>query len=65
MAGSALGGIVAGLMGATAYVYGYSTILAIPIFQQTIMAIVTAIIVSIVSACIITIIIGFDEELLR
>ncbi|MCM3183668.1 hypothetical protein [Priestia megaterium] len=65
MAGSALGGIVAGLRGAKAYVYGYSTILAIPIFQQTIMAIVTAIIVSIVSACIITMIIGFDEELLR
>ncbi|MET3687621.1 phosphotransferase system glucose/maltose/N-acetylglucosamine-specific IIC component [Priestia megaterium] len=65
MAGTALGGIVAGLRGAKAYVYGYSTILAIPIFQQTIMAIVTAIIVSIVSACIITMIIGFDEELLR
>lgn len=63
MAGGALGGIVAGLMGATAYVYGYSTILAIPIFQQTIMAIVVAIIVAIVSACIITMVIGFDEEL--
>ncbi|MBO0458156.1 PTS transporter subunit EIIC [Enterococcus hulanensis] len=63
MAGGALGGIVAGLMGATAYVYGYSTILAIPIFQNTIIAIVTAIIVSIVSACIITMVIGFDEEL--
>lgn len=63
MAGGALGGIVAGFMGATAYVYGYSTILAIPIFQQTIMAIVVAIIVAIVSACVITIILGFDEEL--
>jgi beta-glucoside PTS system EIICBA component len=65
MGGAALGGIVAGLMGATAYVYGYSTILAIPIFQHTIMAIVTAIFVAIVSACIITMVIGFDEELLR
>lgn len=65
MAGSALGGVVAGLLGATAYVYGYSTILAIPVFQQTIMAIVTAIIVAIVSACVITMIVGFDEELLK
>lgn len=63
MAGGALGGVVAGLMGATAYVYGYSTILAIPIFQKTIMAIVTAIIVSIISACVITMVMGFDEEL--
>lgn len=63
MAGGALGGIVAGVMGATAYVYGYSTILAIPIFQQTITAIVVAILVSIISSCVITIALGFDEEL--
>lgn len=35
MAGTAVGGIIAGVLGATAYVYGYSTILALPIFQQT------------------------------
>lgn len=63
MAGGALGGIVAGVMGATAYVFGYSTILAIPIFQKTIMAIVVAIIVAIVSSCVITMVVGFDEEL--
>lgn len=63
MAGGALGGIVAGLMGATAYVFGYSTILAIPIFQKTITAIVTAIIVTIISSCVITMVAGFDEEL--
>lgn len=59
--GAASGGFVAGLLGATAYVYGYSTILAIPIFQQTIMAIVIAIIVAIVVAAAVTFVLGFDE----
>lgn len=45
-----LGTIAITFLGATAYVYGYSTILAIPIFQQTIMAIVAAIIVAILVA---------------
>lgn len=62
VAGAASGGVVAGIMGATAYVYGYSTILAIPIFQQTILAIVAAIIVAIVVAAAVTFILGFDES---
>lgn len=62
MAGAAVGGVVAGLMGATAYVYGYSTILAIPIFQDTIMAIVAAIIVAITVAAAVTFILGFEES---
>lgn len=62
MAGAAAGGIVAGIMGAKAYVYGYSTILAIPIFQDTIMAIVTAIIVAIVVVAAVTFVLGFEEE---
>lgn len=62
MAGAAAGGIVAGMMGATAYVYGYSTILAIPIFQDTIMAIVAAIIVAIAVAAAVTFILGFEEN---
>lgn len=62
VAGAASGGVVAGIMGATAYVYGYSTILAIPIFQQTIMAIVAAIIVAIVVSAVVTFILGFDES---
>lgn len=60
--GAASGGFVAGLLGATAYVYGYSTILAIPIFQQTVMAIVIAIIVAIAVAAAVTFILGFNEE---
>lgn len=62
VAGAASGGFVAGLLGATAYVYGYSTILAIPIFQQTIMAIVIAIIVAITVAAAVTFVLGFNEE---
>lgn len=62
VAGAASGGFVAGLLGATAYVYGYSTILAIPIFQQTIMAIVIAIVVAIAVAAAVTFVLGFDEE---
>ncbi|MGR6981756.1 PTS transporter subunit EIIC [Testudinibacter sp. P27/CKL/0425] len=62
IAGAASGGIVAGLFGVTAYVYGYSTILAIPIFQHTIMAIIAAIITAIVVAAIVTTVLGFDEK---
>lgn len=61
VAGAAAGGVTAGLMGATAYVYGYSTILAIPIFQQTILAIVVAIAVAIIVSAVVTFILGFDE----
>lgn len=62
MAGAATGGIVAGIFGATAYVYGYSTILAIPIFQNTIMAIIAGIITAIIVAMLVTAIMGFDEK---
>lgn len=62
MAGAGAGGVVAGIMGATAFVYGYSTILAIPIFQTTIMAIVAAIIVAIFTAMIVTMLLGFNEQ---
>ena len=64
MAGAAAGGIVAGLFGATAYVYGYSTILALPIFQETILAMAAAIGVAIVVAAVVTFCMGFDESLI-
>lgn len=64
MAGAAAGGIVAGLLGATAYVYGYSTILALPIFQETILAMAAAIAVAIVVSAIVTFCLGFDESLI-
>lgn len=62
MAGAAAGGVVAGIMGATAFVYGYSTILAIPIFQHTITAIVSAIVVAILTAMVVTMVLGFNEN---
>lgn len=61
VAGAAAGGVTAGLMGATAYVYGYSTILSVPIFQQTILAIVVAIAVAIIVSAAVTFVLGFDE----
>ena len=61
MAGGAAGGIVAGLMGVCAYVYGYSTILALPIFQDTMIGMAIAIAVDIVVAAIVTFILGFED----
>lgn len=62
MTGAAAGGVVAGLLGATAYVYGYSTILALPIFQQTMWAMAIAIAVDIAVAAIVTAVLGFEEK---
>lgn len=62
MAGAGAGGIVAGLLGATAYVYGYSTILALPIFEHTMFAMLAAVIVAIVLSALVTYILGFEEE---
>lgn len=62
MAGTATGGIVAGLLGATAYVYGYSTILALPIFQDTMFAMAAAIVVDIVVAALVTAVLGFEDR---
>ena len=58
MAGGAVGGIVAGALGAHNYVMGYSTILAVPIFQDTIVAILIAIATAILVAAIVTFILG-------
>lgn len=54
MAGGAVGGIVAGLFGVRAYVMGYSTILALPIFEDSMIKMLIAIIVGIATACIVT-----------
>ncbi len=54
MAGGAVGGIVAAVLGARAYVMGYSTVMALPIFQDTILAMAAAIVVAIVVAGIVT-----------
>lgn len=62
MAGGFAGGIVAGIMGVKAYVMGYSTILALPIFQDTVLAIIAGIIVAIIVACVVTIVLGIDND---
>ncbi len=63
MAGGAAGGVTAALLGARAYVMGYSTILALPIFEQTIGAAAAAVVVAIVVAAVVTFIITpADEE---
>lgn len=62
-AGGAAGGLVAGLLGARAYIMGYSTALALPIFQDTIVAIVLAIITAIAVSCIVTVVLGYDESI--
>ena len=62
MAGTAAGGITAGVLGATAYVYGYSTILALPIFQQTMWAMAIAIAVAIVVSALVTAALGFEDR---
>lgn len=62
MAGGFAGGVVAGLLGAKAYIMGYSNILALPIFGNTIIAIVAGIITSIVVAAVVTYVLGIDEK---
>lgn len=62
-AGGAAGGLVGGFMGMHAYIMGYSNIMALPIFQDTIVAAVAAIVVAIAVAFVVTLVLGFDEEL--
>lgn len=62
MAGGAAGGIVAGLLGARAYVMGYSTVMALPIFQNTIIAMAIAIVTAIVVSAAVTFMLGIDEK---
>ena len=61
--GAAAGGVVARLLGATAYVYGYSTILALPIFEHTFLAMLAGIVVAIAVAAAVTFVLGFDESI--
>ena len=62
MAGGAVGGLVAGFMGARAYSMGYSTVMALPIFENTILAMTAGIVVAIITAAVVTFIIGFNEN---
>lgn len=62
MAGGLAGGIVAGLFGARAYVMGYSTVMALPIFQDTIVGMAIAVVVTIAVAAAVTAALGYEQE---
>jgi glucose-specific phosphotransferase system IIA component len=62
MCGGAAGGILAGLLGVKAYTMGYSTILALPIFEDTILAMLAAVVVSIVVSAVVTFICYREEN---
>ena len=62
MAGGLVGGIVTGLLGARAYAMGYSTIMALPLFEDTILAMAIGILVAIATAALVTFLLGFEDE---
>lgn len=62
MIGGAVGGIVAGLFGVRAYTMGYSTIMALPIFEDTILSMLAAIITAILVAMIVTFLLDSKNE---
>lgn len=62
--GGLVGGCTAGFLGAKAYSLGYSSILAIPIFLDTMLAISIAIVVTLIVSIIATLIMGFDETVI-
>lgn len=43
---------------------GYSNIIALPIFQDTVIAAIVAIATAVVVACIVTLVVGFDESII-
>lgn len=61
-AGGAAGGLVGGLMGMHAYIMGYSNIMALPIFQDTVVAAIAAIVTAIVVAAAVAFALGFEED---
>lgn len=61
MAGGAVGGVVTGILGAKAYTMGYSTIMALPIFEDTFLAMLIGIIVVILTSAAVSFILGYDE----
>ena len=66
MGGAAIGGIVASLLGAKAFVFGYSNLLAIaPMFLSTAWAMFIGAGVAIVAAAIITYILGIGEDSIK
>jgi len=63
--GAGLGGAVAALLGARSYSFGYSTILALPIYQDTMLQMAIAVAVTIVGSMVAAMILGFDESVIE
>ena len=59
--GSAAGGLVAGIFGAKAYFFAANSILSILMFGNTMVVEIIAILVSAVTAFILTLVLGFDD----
>ncbi len=62
MIGSAAGGVIAALLGATAYEMGWSNIWSIPIFMETIPAMLAGMAASVVVSAVVAFVIGFDQN---
>lgn len=63
MAGGAAGGVVAALLGAKAFIFGYSNLLGVaPMFLQTAGAMFAGIAVCIVVAALVTYVLGIEEK---
>ena len=63
--GAGLGGAVAALLGARSYSFGYSTILALPIYQDTMIQMAIAVVVTIVVSMVAAMVLGFDESVIE
>lgn len=63
--GAGLGGAVAALLGAQSYSFGYSTILALPIYEDTMIQMAIAVVVTLVGSMIATMVMGFDESIIE
>lgn len=61
-AGGAIAGLIGGLFSVKAFVMGYSSLLALPIFESTIVGMSIAIVAAIIASCIFTLVLGFDER---
>lgn len=61
MIGGFAGGFIASLLGAKAFIMGYSNIIALPIFQDTVVAMIIGVAVAIIVAAIVTFILGIEE----
>lgn len=62
MAGGFAGGLVAGLLNVKAYVMGYSNILALPIFENTIGAMIAGIVTAILVSATVTFFLGINQK---